>query len=63
MTVRELVELLNAHDPNARVSLMFQPHYPHEHGIGGVVSERTASHMKNITCPSARARHQATSSS
>ena len=38
MKVNELVELLSAHDPNAEVSAMTQPHYPHEHRIGGIAT-------------------------
>jgi hypothetical protein len=36
MKVRELLELLGACDREAEVTLMVQPHYPHEHRLSGV---------------------------
>lgn len=36
MKVKELIELLAACDAEAEVSMMVQPHYPHEHRVSGV---------------------------
>ena len=40
MTVRELIEALECHDPDANVLLGIQPSWPFEHRIRGVTVRR-----------------------
>lgn len=39
MKVKELVELLRTHNPDAEVQMVSQPNYPHAHAIAGVASD------------------------
>ena len=39
MKVRDLIDILSDHDPEAEVRMMIQPSYPLEAGLDGVVSD------------------------
>jgi hypothetical protein len=41
MNVKELIEMLEECDPEAKVKFMSQPSYPLEHSIGGIVRRKT----------------------